>query len=82
MKHPHTRRIFFSILTVTFLYFTIIIVFEDELFSKSDAQKKLREHGFILQHDFRIASNLSGRFSDYSHQFVLGLSYYSIQKTC
>ncbi|RZF62547.1 hypothetical protein [Sphingobacterium corticibacterium] len=72
--YPKVGWLFSSILTVTFLYFTVIIVFEDELFSKSDAQEKLREHGFILQDDFSIVSNLSGGFSDYSHQFILDIS--------
>lgn len=72
--YPKVGWLFSSILTVTFLYFTIIIVFEDELFSKSDVREKLREHGFNLHSDFNIVSNLSGGFMDYSHQFTLDIS--------
>lgn len=72
--YPKVGWLFSGILTVTFLYFTIIIIFEDELFSKSDAQEKLREHGFNLQDDFSIVSNLSSGFRDYSHQFALNIS--------
>ncbi|MBD1431586.1 hypothetical protein H8B06_02015 [Sphingobacterium sp. DN00404] len=72
--YPKVGWLFSSLLTITFLYLTVVIVFEDELFSKSDVREKLGEHGFNLQHDFSIASNLSGGFRDYSHQFVLDIS--------
>ena len=62
------------ILTVPFLLLTVYLLFDDLLFSKSDARKLLREHHITLNDDFKIISNHSGGLRDYTHQFELSIS--------
>lgn len=63
-----------GILTVGLLTLIIATVFDDQLFFKSDAKEKLREHNIDLVEDFIIVSNESGGFMDYFHQFRLTIS--------
>jgi len=58
----------------SFLLLTLYLLFGDLLFSKSDARKLLREHHIILNDDFKIISNQSGGFRDYTHNFRLTIS--------
>jgi hypothetical protein len=63
-----------GIVTVAILLFIISFIFEDELFSKSDAKGLLQEHNLHLSDDFNIVSNESGGFRDYTHMFELKIS--------
>jgi len=60
------------------LFFIIMIlmsVFEDELFSKNDARKLLREQNIELKDDFIIVENESmSSIGDYYHTFTLTIS--------
>jgi hypothetical protein len=50
------------------------LLFDDLLFSKSDARQLLSEHHITLNDDFKIISNQSGGLRDYTHQFELSIS--------
>ena len=63
-----------GILTTALLLLTIATVFKDKFIFKSDVQEILKEHNFELNDEFKIVSNESGGFLDYSHQFVLTIS--------
>jgi len=62
------------VLILPFLIFTLYLLFDDLLFSKSDARQLLREHHITLSDDFKIISNQSGGLRDYTHQFELSIS--------
>jgi len=62
------------VLILSFLIFKLFLLFDDLLFSKSDARKLLSEHHITLNDDFKIISNQSGGLRDYTHQFELSIS--------
>lgn len=62
------------VLILPFLIFALYLLFDDLLFSKSDARKLLSEHHITLNDDFKIISNQSGGLRDYTHQFELSIS--------
>ncbi len=51
------------------IYPSILIIFESELYSKSDAKKDLEKLGFELENEFEIVSNEITGTSDY-YQFT------------
>lgn len=58
-----------------FIFLTISSVFEDELFSKRDAEKLLKEQNITLNEDFKILKNESmSSIGDYYHKFTLNIS--------
>jgi hypothetical protein len=63
------------ILTLSIIIIITLTIFEDDLFSKSDAQKLLAEQGIQLKDKFNIKENKS-MFSpgDYYHTFILTIS--------
>jgi len=62
------------VLILPFLMLTLYLLFDDLLFSKSDARQLLSEHHIPLNDDFKIISNQSGGLRDYTHQFELSIS--------
>ncbi len=62
------------VLILPFLVLTLYLLFDDLLFSKSDARQLLSEHHITLNDDFKIISNQSGGLRDYTHQFELSIS--------
>lgn len=62
------------VLILPFLMLTLYLLFDDLLFSKSDARQPLSEHHITLNDDFKIISNQSGGLRDYTHQFELSIS--------
>lgn len=48
------------VLILPFLMLTLYLLFDDLLFSKSDARQLLSEHHITLNDDFKIISNQSG----------------------
>ncbi len=63
-----------GILGTGFLLVFLATVFEDQMFFKSDARKRLSEHHIELKDDFNLISNESSGFLDYYHVFVLTIS--------
>ena len=62
-------------LGIGFLIMSILSIYEDELFSKSDAIKLLSEQDIELKEDFELINNesMSG-IGDYYHTFTLRIS--------
>ena len=52
----------------------LAIVFNDQLFFKSDVNKILSRHNIKLKNDFKIVQNSSSGFMDYSQTFILTIS--------
>lgn len=63
-----------GILTTGMVVLIFAYIFDDVFFFKSDVVKKLSEHSFELQDDFKITRNESGGFKDYYHQFEITIS--------
>ncbi|MCB2377524.1 hypothetical protein LGH70_08020 [Hymenobacter sp. BT635] len=74
--HPKVGRGLAALVAGFFVVAAAGLVFEDELFSKSDARKLLREQGVLLQDDFTIQANHSSSApgGDYYHSFTLHIS--------
>lgn len=62
------------VLILSFLIFTLYLLFDALLFSKSDARKLLSEYHITLNDDFKIISNQSGGLRDYTHHFKLSIT--------
>lgn len=73
--YPKTGKYISIILSLLIVILTALTVFEDDLFSKSDAQKLLIELDIHLADNFDIKENKS-MFSpgDYYHTFTLGIT--------
>ena len=57
------------------------IVFEDKLFSKSDARELVEEQGFKMTDDFELLNNeSSSAIGDYYHTFTLKISEHDKQQ--
>lgn len=70
-----TGIILSSIVGLFFIYIVFSMFFEDQLFSKNDAKKALREQNIILNDDFEISENKSmSGIGDYYHTFTLKIS--------
>jgi len=73
--YPKAGRYSAIIVTLTIIIITCIIIFEDQLFSKTDAQKLLTEQGLQIKDDFIIEKNESMSSSgDYYHTFTLNIT--------
>lgn len=68
-------RIFIMVLLFIHFLFIGIIIFEDELFFKSDARDILAGQNIVLKDDFEIKDNdISGGIGEYYQTFVLEIS--------
>jgi hypothetical protein len=63
-----------GILSIAVLSFIFSVVFEDELFFKSDAEKLLAEHNIELKENFKLNSNEFAGIKDFYHRFELTIS--------
>ena len=63
-----------GILSLTVIFLILSIVFEDELFFKSDAKKMLTEHNIELEEDFELNSNNFSGIGDFYHRFELTIT--------
>lgn len=63
-----------SVLTIGVLAIVFSSVFEDELFTESDAIDRLKEHSFIVADDAELISNEMGGIRDFHHRFELRIS--------
>ena len=62
------------ILAIGIVLVILSMVFEDNLFSKSDAKEYLAKQQIELKDNFKILENKSGGFMDYYHKFELEIS--------
>ena len=74
MGYPKIGVAIAGLLTSPILLITFLIVFEDELFFKSDAKEFLSYHEIELVEDFEIISNKVSGFNDIYHKFELRIS--------
>jgi hypothetical protein len=63
-----------GIMSLIVLTLILSIVFEDELFFKSDAKKMLAEHNIELKGNFKLNSNKFSGIGDFYHRFELTIS--------
>ena len=61
-------------LSIGLLVLVSSFFFEDDLYSKSDAEKSLAKRKIELKDDFKILKNESGGLRDYYHKFELEIS--------
>ena len=62
------------ILSIILVIIVLSFIFDDDLYSKSDAENALSEHKIQLIDNFKILSNESGGLRDYYHKFELEIS--------
>lgn len=79
--HPKTAcylTIGYGIIVLTL---TLLIVFEDQLFTKNSAYELINEHGIELNNEFELIHNeSSSAIGDYNHTFTLRISENDKQK--
>jgi len=64
-----------SIVGLFFIYIAVSMIFEDELFSKNEAENLLVEQNINLNNDFEILENKSmSAIGDYYHTFTLKIT--------
>ncbi|MGM8363584.1 hypothetical protein ACSV4D_16845 [Flavobacterium sp. ARAG 55.4] len=64
-----------SIVGLFFIYITVNMIFEDELFSKKDSENLLAEQNIVLNNDFELLENKSmSAIGDYYHTFTLKIT--------
>lgn len=63
-----------SVVIGSLFVYSFMFIFGDILFSKSDANRILLEHGFKLEDEFEIISNRESGIGDYSQRFKLKIS--------
>ena len=63
-----------GILSIAVLTFILSVVFEDELFFKSDAKELIAEHNIELKDNFELNSNEFTGIKDFYHRFELTIS--------
>lgn len=75
MGYPKFGKILSAIVGIFFVVLAVLIIFEDQLFSKNDAKKLLAEQDITLTDKFEIIENksMSGA-GDYYHTFSLRIS--------
>lgn len=75
MGYPKPGKILSTIVGFAFVVLTGLIIFQDQLFSKSDARKLLAEQDINLTDKFEIIENKSmSAIGDYYHTFSLRIS--------
>lgn len=73
--YPKAGKYISVILTLLILIWTLMMVFEDDMFSKNDAKKLLTSQGIHLNNDFEISENrFEYGFGDYYHTFSLKIT--------
>jgi hypothetical protein len=73
--YPKIGKILSSLLIIFVTYLTIIIFFEEELFTKNDAKKEIAALNFNLNDDFTLIQNKSmAGFGEYLHFFKLSIT--------
>ena len=73
--YPRVGILLSSIFGLVVAYISILIIFEDQLFSKSDAQELLAEQNIQLSDNFELVNNESmTAIGDYYHTFTLKIS--------
>ena len=63
-----------GILSIAVLTMILSVVFEDELFFKSDAENLLTKHDIELKDNFKLNSNKFSGIFDFYHRFELTIS--------
>lgn len=63
-----------GILSIAVLTMILSVVFEDELFFKSDVERLLTEHHIELKDNFKLNSNEFSGIFDFYHRFELTIS--------
>lgn len=63
-----------GILSIAVMTFILSIIFEDELFFKSDAKELLAEHNIVLKDEFVLSSNEFTGYKDFYDRFELTIS--------
>ena len=64
-----------SIVGLFFIYIAVSMIFEDELFSKNEAENLLVEQNITLNNDFELLENKSmSAIGDYYHTFTLKIT--------
>lgn len=63
-----------GILSIAVLSFILSVVFEDELFFKSEVKQLLVEHNIELKDNFKLNSNEFTGIKDFYHRFELTIS--------
>ncbi len=63
-----------GILSIAVLSLILSVVFEDELFFRSDAKELLAENNFELKDNFKLNSNEFAGIKDFYHRFELTIS--------
>ncbi|MBB2151432.1 hypothetical protein [Pedobacter gandavensis] len=75
MGYSKVGKYFSIILTLLILIMSSLTIFEDQLFSKNDAEKLLTEQGIQLHDSFKIEENKSmSAIGDYYHTFTLTIT--------
>lgn len=73
--YPKLGKILSTIVGLFFVVLTVLIIFEDQLFSKGDARKLLAEQDIKLTDKFEMTENKSmSAIGDYYHTFSLRIS--------
>ncbi len=75
LGYPKAGRVLATILTLSLGTAIVLAVFEDELFTKSDAEELLAEQNVKLKDNFEIIENKSmSAIGEYYHTFTLRVS--------
>ena len=75
LGYPKAGRILATVITLSLSITVLLAVFEEELFSKNDAEELLAEQDIILTDNFEIVENKSmSGIGDYYHTFTLRVS--------
>jgi hypothetical protein len=75
LGYPKTGKYLSITFGLVVIVFLLLNIFEDQLFTKSNAKQLLVEEGFYLKDDFKINENKSmWSIGDYYHKFVLKIS--------
>jgi hypothetical protein len=75
LGYPKSGKYISEIAALSMSVMIILTIFEDNLFTKSDAQKLLTDQGIQIKYDFNIEENRS-MYSpgDYYHTFTLNIT--------
>jgi len=73
--YPKIGKVLAGLIGAVFIVMATLIIFEDQLFSKSDAIELLSEQEIQLHDDFELINNESmSAIGDYYHTFTLRIS--------
>ncbi|MES2726820.1 MAG: hypothetical protein V4643_06935 [Bacteroidota bacterium] len=72
---PKTAKYVTILYVLCLLIFTLLTIFEDQLFTKNNAKELVEEQGIVLTNQFDLISNESSwAIGDYYHTFILNIS--------